>query len=178
MTTETHHNALRQQSDTSMGRALRAELETDAYATVHAIDALRLAVLAASTDLVDALADLRDALADLRDALADLRDARAGTDEAAQFMDGHCGGASARSTTSTSRAPREDAEKAEEQDAAAVEQVMAATKIRQFLADIADYPTRTDVGWMNVAPLIAMAHAAVAAGAGPAMLAAWRESDQ
>ena len=171
MTTETHHNALRQQSDTSMGRALRAELETDAYATVHAIDALRLAVLAASTDLVDALADLRDAL-------ADLRDARAGTDEAAQFMDGHCGGASARSTTSTSRAPREDAEKAEEQDAAAVEQVMAATKIRQFLADIADYPTRTDVGWMNVAPLIAMAHAAVAAGAGPAMLAAWRESDQ
>lgn len=48
-------NQLRKWSDTSMGYALRQDLEPNAYSTVHAIDALRLAVLAAATDLVDAL---------------------------------------------------------------------------------------------------------------------------
>lgn len=132
---------LREWSDTAMGRALHQELEPDAYSTIHAIDALRLALLAAGQDLVEAL-DERAALASVTQVpgLWSMYDGDVENDD--EPLVGHCGGyfcevhnlhISCGDPDYDLLVEEHEARHAEVQDATAVDQIMAATELRQYL---------------------------------------------
>lgn len=182
---------LREWSDTAMGRALRQELEPDAYSTIHAIDALRLALLAAGQDLVEAL-DERAALATgTRVTVLDDED-----DE--PFEEGHCGGyfCEVHNLHISCSHPDYDLlvdehealhaaefeqaiEAADEQDATAADQVMAATELRQYL-DTVEMTAQADANFAarEAARLVRIVRAGIAAGAAPAMRDAMAGIDQ
>lgn len=158
-------------SATAMRRAMESEDPT--FAVVSAIDSLRIALLAAERDLVEAL-DERAALANGTRVV--VVDDEADDDEPCEGNCGHCGGyfCEVHDLHISCSHPdydllvdeheamhaREDAERAEEQDAAAADQVMAATQVRAYLDTVSyDLPIAVSE----------MVRAGIAAGAAPAM---------
>lgn len=178
---------LREWSDTAMGSALRQELEPDAYSTIHAIDALRLALLAAGQELVEALDERAAHATGTRVMVLD--------DEDDEPPVGHCGGYFCRAHNlhiSCSHPDydllvdehealhaREDAERAEEQDATAVDQIMAATELRQYLDTVENALHDPDFAAEHAARRLArVVRAGIAAGAAPALLHALLVEDE
>lgn len=177
-------------SATTMRRAMESEDPT--FAIVSAIDSLRIALLATERDLVAAL-DERAALATgTRVTVLDDED-----DE--PFEEGHCGGyfCEVHNLHISCSHPDYDLlvdehealhsaefeqaiEAAEEQDATAADQVVAvAGDLGQVLADLRRVvqDCGTSLSWVDVDHLIHMVMGGIRAGAAPAMLAAWQESD-
>lgn len=177
-------------SATAMRRAMESEDPT--FAVVSAIDSLRIALLAAERDLVEAL-DERAALANGTRVV--VVDDEADDDEPCDGNCGHCGGyfCEVHDLHISCSHPdydllvdeheamhaREDAERAEEQDAAAVDQVMAASELRQYL-DTVEMTAQADANFAarEAARLVRIVRAGIAAGAAPAMRDAMVGSDQ
>lgn len=177
-------------SATSMRRAMESEDPT--FAIVSAIDSLRIALLAASRDLADTLDDRAALTNGTRVVVLDDEDDH-------EPFEGHCGGyfCAVHNLHISCSHPDYDLlvdeheamhatefveaiEAAEEQDATAADQVVAATEIREYLSKISGYVVQdcgTSLSWVDVDHLIHMVMGGIRAGAAPAMLAAWQESD-
>ena len=180
---------LLEMSDARMHWALNLD---NTHPLIDAIDSLRLALIATERDLVAALDDRAALATGTRVTVLDDED-----DE--PFEEGHCGGyfcevhnlhiscshpdydLLVEEHEALHSAEFEQAiEAAEEQDALAADQVMAATEIREYLSKISSYVVQdcgTSLSWVDVDHLIHMVLGGIRAGAAPAMLAAWQESD-
>lgn len=164
-------------SATAMRRAMESEDPT--FAVVSAIESLRIALLAAERDLVEAL-DERAALANGTRVV--VVDDKADDDEPCEGNCGHCGGyfcevhdihISCSHPDYDLLVDEHEAMHAEEQDEAAAGQVMAATEIRQYLDTVETALQDPKFAAADATRrLIRVVRAGIAAGAAPATLIA------